>query len=303
MMPVETIGWWSKAPECGMLEYMSVKTKHGQEKIVRHYRKGSHYIYLGGAKAFISRNSEAIMAEQRIKEAIANLTTVNHIRPNKLRKVVCKNGDVNWTEFQEALEDMVERNELQTEKQNGEEVILVSNTGGGADEKNVGAVENSKKKRKELTSTMEIPLAVAQHLTRKGRRKQKNIEQTCKSKLLLSGVDDVKSPRDNVTLQILNEYGAEDGLTEDESKQKASKQIKAAKVLVANMIKSFREHPDRFTFKMAGGTLDEQAKAKKIREKGAKLRAGKQQQKRGATAGDGSADDVPNKKKKKRKFY
>ena len=240
------------------------------------------------------------MAEQRIKEALANLTTAKHIRPNKLRKVVCKNGDVNWTEFQEALDAMIERNELQTEKQNNEVVILVSNNGGGADKKNFGGVEY-KKKRKEFT--MEIPLAVAQHLTRKGKRKQKNIEQTCKSKLILSGVDDVKSPRDNVTLQIINEYGAEDGLTEDESKQKASKQIKAAKVLVGNMVTSFRDHPDRFTTKMAGGTLDEQAKAKKIREKGAKLRAEKQQQKRGVATGDGNADDVPNKKKKKRKFY
>ena len=126
------------------------------------------------------------MAEQRIKEALANLTTVDHIRPNKLRKVVCKNGDVNWTEFQEGLDAMIERNALQTESRNGEVVILVSNNGGVADEKNVGAVQNNKKKRKELTSTMEIPLAVAQHLTRKGRRKQKNIEQTCKSKLLRS---------------------------------------------------------------------------------------------------------------------
>ena len=240
-----------------------------------------------------------MMAEQRIKEAVANLTTVDHIRPNKLRKVVCKNGDVDWTEFQEALDAMIERNELQTEKLSGEVVILVSNNGGCTDKKNIGAVEN-KKKRKEFT--MEIPLAVAQHLTRKGKRKQKNIEQTCKSKLLLSGMDDAKSPRDNVTLQIINEYGAEDGLTEDESKQKASKQIKAAKVLVGNMVTSFRDHPDRFTTKMAGGTLDEQAKAKKIREKGAKLRAEKQQ-KRGAAAGDGNADDIPNKKKKKRKFY
>lgn len=239
------------------------------------------------------------MAEQRIKEAIANLTTVDHIRPNKLRKVVCKNGDVDWTEFQEALDAMIERNELQTEKLSGEVVILVSNNGACTDKKNFGAVEN-KKKRKEFT--IEIPLAVAQHLTRKGKRKQKNIEQTCKSKLLLSGMDDAKSPRDNVMLQIINEYGAEDGLTEDESKQKASKQIKAAKVLVGNMVTSFRDHPDRFTTKMAGGTLDEQAKAKKIREKGAKLRAEKQQ-KRGAAAGDGNADDIPNKKKKKRKFY
>ena len=154
--------------------------------------------------------------------------------------------------------------------------------------------------RKEIK--MEIPLAVAQHLTRKGKRKQKNIEQTCKSKLILSGIDDAKSPRDNVALQIVNEYGAEDGLTEEQSKQKASKQLKAAKVLVSNMIKSFRDHPDRFTTKMAGGTLDEQAKAKKIREKGAKIRAEKQQ-KRGTAASGGDAGETPNKKKKKRKFY
>ena len=243
------------------------------------------------------------MAEQRIKEALANLTTVDHIRPNKLRKVVCKNGDVNWTEFQEGLDAMIERNALQTESRNGEVVILVSNNGGGNEKKTAGDSSDGleKKMRKEIK--MEIPLAVAQHLTRKGKRKQKNIEQTCKSKLILSGIDDAKSPRDNVALQIVNEYGAEDGLTEEESKQKSSKQLKAAKVLVSNMIKSFREHPDRFTTKMAGGTLDEQAKAKKIREKGAKIRAEKQQQKRGTAAGSGDADGAPNKKKKKRKFY
>jgi len=243
------------------------------------------------------------MTEQRIKEALMQ-TAVDRVRPNKLRKIVCKNGDVNWTQFQEALDAMIERGEVRTEKQNGEMVILVSNNGGGTG--TVTAKDDSKqdlrKQRKEVT--MEIPLAVAHHLTRKGRRKQKNIEQTCKSKLFLSGMDAAKSPRDNVVLRIINDYGAEGGPTDEELKRKAAKQIKAAEVLVGNILSSFREHPDRYTVKKAGGTLAEQDKARKIREKGAKLRAEKHQQKRGAGAdGVGEGDLVASKKKKKRKFY
>ena len=242
------------------------------------------------------------MAEQRIKEELAKLTTVDHIRPNKLRKLVCKNGCVNWTEFQETLDKLIGRNEVQTEKQNGEVVILVSNTGDGASPAEVKDCpkQELQKQRKEIT--MEIPLAVAQHLTRKGRRKQKNIEETCKSKLVFSGVDNANSPTDNVTLQIINEYGARDDSTEEESKHSATKQLKAAKVCIGNMVSSFREHPDRYTVKKAGGTLAEQEKAKKIRERGAKLRAGKHQQKRGSAA-KGDGDAAPAKSKKKRKYY
>ena len=242
-----------------------------------------HFRFLGEA-----------MAEQRIKEELAKLTTVDHVRPNKLRKLVCKEGGVNWTEFQETLDKLIERNEVQTGKQNGEVVILVSaNIGDGAT--SPGMKDDSKqelqKQRKEVT--MKIPLAVAQHLTRKGRRKQKNIEQTCKSRLVFSGVDEAKSPRDNVTLQIINEA---------ESEERATKQLKAAKVCIGNMVSSFREHPDRFTVKKAGGTLAEQEKAKKIRERGAKVRAEKHQQKRGSAA-KGDDDAAPAKKKKKRKYY
>jgi len=242
------------------------------------------------------------MAEQRIKEELAKLTTVDHIKPNKLRKLVCKNGGVNWTEFQETLDKLIDRNEVQTEKQNGEVVILVSNTGDGASPAEVKdcSKQELQKQRKEIT--MEIPLAVAQHLTRKGRRKQKNIEETCKSKLVFSGVDNAKSPTDNVTLQIINEYGAGDDSTEGEPEQRATKQLKAAKVCIGNMVSSFREHPDRYTVKKAGGTLAEQEKAKKIRERGAKLRAGKHQQKRGSVA-KGDDDAAPAKRKKKRKYY
>ena len=236
------------------------------------------------------------MAEQRIKEELSRLTTIDHVRPNKLRKLVCKDGEVNWTEFQEALEKLIERNEVQTEKQNGEVVILVSNIGDGA---SPGMKDDSKqelqKQQKEVT--MKIPLAVAQHLTRKGRRKQKNIEQTCKSRIVFSDVDEAKS----VTLQIINEYSAGDDLTEEESAQRATKQLKAAKVCIGNMVSSFREHPDRYTVK-AGGTLAEQEKAKKIRERGAKVRAEKHQQKRGSAA-KGDDDAAPAKKKKKRKYY
>lgn len=245
----------------------------------------------------------AKMAEQRIKEELAKLTTVDHIRPNKLRKIVCKkDGGMNWTEFQETLDKLIDHNEVQTEKQNGEVVILVSNTGDGASPAEVKdcSKQELQKQRKEIT--MEIPLAVAQHLTRKGRRKQKNIEETCKSKLVISGVDNANSPTDNVTLQIINEYGAGDDSTEEESEQSAIKQLKAAKVCIGNMISSFREHPDRYTVKKAGGTLAEQEKAKKIRERGAKLRAEKHRQKRGSAA-KGYGDATPAKKKKKRKYY
>jgi hypothetical protein len=148
---------------------------------------------------------------------------------------------------------------------------------------------------------------LAHHLTRKGRRKQKNIESTTKTKLVVSGTEQAKKPNDLVKLDIIKEYAAastEVGDEAAETEETGIKHLNAARIHVENMIKSYKAHPDRFTAKKDGGTFAEQKKAKKLKVEGAKRRAEKHQHLDKLAAADVDGDGkTPAKKKKQRKFY
>lgn len=235
-----------------------------------------------------------------ITEALSKLTTVSHIRPNKLRKLVCKSTGATWTQFQSSLEQMIGSGSIKTKLVEGEKVVLIDPA---AKQQGSSGDDNNEK-----VITIEVPLAVAHHLTRKGRRKQKNIESTTKTKLVVSGTEQAKKPNDLVKLDIIKEYGAastEVGENASEAEETAIKHLNAAQIHMENMIKSYKAHPDRFTAKRAGGTLSEQKKAKKLRVEGAKRRAEKHQHARDklAAAADVEGGKMPAKKKKQRKFY
>lgn len=228
------------------------------------------------------------------------------VKPNKLRKIVCKQVEgSSWTQFQITYDHMVQTGELQVSTNDeGERVVRISTTASpeARSDKSKGgdndhAIGDSSKALKKKETRMELPLAVAHHLTRKGRRKQKNIEQTTKTRLVLSETN-AKQPSDEVTLTITREFSPED--SEDE--YKAKRQMKAALGLIENMIRSYKEHPDRFVVKKAGGMLEEQEAAKKKREEAAKYRA-ERYHKRLVDEGERSDGKLPKKKKKQRKFY
>ena len=246
-----------------------------------------------------------------ITSALARLTTVEHIRPNKLRKTVCKETGATWTQFQTCLKDMIERGQLKTSKVNNEEVVLVENSMSAPEEETDSKEKADQRRYKNITKelTLEIPLAVAHHLTRKGRRKQKNIEQATKTKLTMTGLEDAKKHGDMVSLKVNQEYQIDTFEGDDainEAKGKASKQLKAAKLLVENMIKSYQAHPDRYTAKKCGGTFAEQEKAKQLKDEGAKRFAEKHKRSVDTDEKNNDAEGKEarkQKKKKKRKFF
>lgn len=236
------------------------------------------------------------MIEKTIREVLASLR-VDQVRPNKLRKLVMKKVEgATWTQFQECLEDMIACKKIKSStNKDGEMVVLVQNkTGRPNASKNspVATEDKGNENVQVLEQVMEIPAAVANHLMRKGRRKQINIEQT--TKVVLQGLNEIKptSKEESVRLVILKELSCD----HDEQDMKCENQIQAAARLIDNMVESYRRHPERYESKRAGGTFEEQALAKKIRQEGAKRRSA---QKHGfhPTKPEGGE------KKKRRKFY
>mmetsp|Transcript_13878 Transcript_13878/g.18183 ORF Transcript_13878/g.18183 Transcript_13878/m.18183 type:complete len:166 (+) Transcript_13878:3-500(+) len=141
-------------------------------------------------------------------------------------------------------------------------------------------------------TTVQIPQAVAHHLTRKGHSKRKNIEKNTKTKMNID-----RSPKDEVSLTIEAEYSTNERKDDDDDndvEEIMQKRINAAALLIKNMIKSYAKNPEHFE-KKAGGTFAEQAEAKKRKEEILKKRHKKRYM-------DEQRNDKQ-KKKKERKFY
>mmetsp|Transcript_14341 Transcript_14341/g.19974 ORF Transcript_14341/g.19974 Transcript_14341/m.19974 type:complete len:240 (-) Transcript_14341:23-742(-) len=238
-------------------------------------------------------SSDTSATDKHVEEAIlavlASLTTVNSIRPNKLRKIICKQvKGTNWTQYQVVLDRMVSENAIQTKKEEGEKVLLATG--------DVNTEEPTKESRIQTKkTTLQIPQAVARHLTRKGHSKQKNIEKNTKTMMKID-----RSQKDEVSLTIEAEYPTNESEDEDNKnddndvEEIVQKRINAAALLIKNMIKSYKKNPEHFE-KKAGGTFAEQAEAKKRKEEILKKRHKKR-----------SMDEQRNnkqKKKKERKFY
>jgi hypothetical protein len=239
-----------------------------------------------------------------IKAALASLA-VDTVRSNKLRKMVCKSVEgCTWTQFQVHLDDLVKSGKLKVVTSGkGEIHVLVSSLVGGnalggtahkeettidSEKSTTCLAEETKVVLKKLQK-MEIPHAVAKHLVRKGRKKQKNIEKSTKVLLTMSGMSDAKEPSDTVVLNISREYPT------SVEEEKAEAQLNAAKMLIGNMVNAYEKHPDRFLAKRDGGTFEEQAKAREIKEAGYKRRRTGKKHLRPTAAGPD--------RKRQRKFY
>jgi hypothetical protein len=270
-------------------------------------------------------NDQAV--EDGIKAAVANLTpATTYVKPNKLRKVVCKSvPGATWTRFQTCLEGMIERGDMKTTSimEGSEKVVVLVVESKGAKQRDTTTAttttttQSSKKNNKKDELTVDIPLAVAHFLTRKGRRKKKHVEQLTKTQFIISGLKSNanKKPNDDVvTLTIIKKYTiiiddenknceGDAAAAAAEAKETAAKQIKDAKRIIDKITESYREHPDRYKIKKCGGTFAEQEEAKKLRAEGTKRSAGKHHERSAADSNDAGAGGDASKKKKKRKFF
>lgn len=220
-------------------------------------------------------NDEVV--EHAIQSALSTMST--SVRPNKLRKIICKQlPATNWTQYQRVLDSLVENKCVHLQEINGEKLIVVSQTGNsqsaiGTNVELTQTVDGNTRALMTDREEIQVPFEIFLHLTKKGRKKQKNIETNTKTKITFhnekSDSNKIRS-EDNLkgsscTVIITKAYSTleDGGKDEKEAKEKAQKQIKAAKLYITKMIQSFEKNPDHFIPSKAGGTFAEQAEAKK----------------------------------------
>lgn len=246
-----------------------------------------------------------------VKDSIlSNISSmkVPYMRPNKLRKILCKETNCTWTQYQNILDGLIGDGTVKTNKIEGDLVILSSSSATGKKSEPQSAAKTPPNTTSEtISEEMIIPIEVIFHLTRKGHKKQKNIETNTKTKITYDSqttritkskqADGVK----NGTLIITKSWNplqADPDVDEKEAKKEAKKiakkQFKAAKFFIQGMVKSFKENPEHFAPKKAGGTFAEQDEAKKIKQEMSKRRKNNR--------GDMESGEKK-KKKKPRKFY
>lgn len=248
--------------------------------------------------------------KEEILSIVGRMTDVDFLRKNKIRKIVCKTIETtNWTQFQRVLEKLIDEGTLHTTSVDGEDLIATKKKEAKSDKKS-----KSKKKKKEhkdpkvrvMKKDIQVPYEIILYLTRKGKKKQKNIEENTKTSLTFDNetvvalrnksiVTREKESTISITKTWSNEHerGSEE---EKEAYEKAKKQLSSSKAFIVKMAKSFQEYPERFAPKKAGGTFAEQAEEKKRQEEASKKKA-----KKGSKLA--TDDDSQRKKKRQRKFY
>mmetsp|Transcript_32920 Transcript_32920/g.39451 ORF Transcript_32920/g.39451 Transcript_32920/m.39451 type:complete len:240 (+) Transcript_32920:75-794(+) len=232
---------------------------------------------------------EIVKAE--IISTIDKMDTVS-IRPNKLRKVICKKVDgTNWTQYQRVLDSILEEKILKTKAVDGELMILPSRANCQSQTENLEEKNSSDVKKK--TEVMSVPLAIIRHLVKKGHQKQNNIEKNSKSKIRFSKESMVAirtkdfNPADQAELTITKYYGDDEEL--------ATKQLKNALLMVNKMVKAYNDSPDHFHQTDAGGTLKHQEEVKKRKFEAEKKRGRKTKNEENSESTIG--------KKRNRKYY
>ena len=228
------------------------------------------------------------------KSILASLAKVKiQIRPNKLRKIVCRDvSDTNWTQFQRVIDDMIKQNDINVERKDGEQMMSLGVSSGSADELKLDVEKNM-----ELVVVLEVPRAIKAHLVSRGHKKQKNIEVNTKTKITYDThrADDIKrqaAADTEVSLRITKSwFKSQDDTIDDE--ETAKKHLETAKLMILQMIKAYNKNPHHFEPKKAGGTMAEQEEAKRIKIIAAKNAA----KKRGKPPAEVPA------KKKRQKFY
>lgn len=234
--------------------------------------------------------SDDLIGETILEQLLALETNV---KPNKLRKIVCKIiSSTNWTQFQRVLDKLIDTGKIKLKGREQAEQVLILST-----EKKKNSHNTHEQSKRSLNDLMEVPIAIVSNLLRKGKKKQKNIETNTKTRLTFDK-DAILAVRKNdfVSKKKTNIQISSEILDDDE--EIAKKHVKAAKLMIRKMVQAFQENPDYFVRK-AGGTFAEQDEAKKRK---AEVIQKLQQKKNNANAEN---DDIVPKQsgKKKRKFY
>jgi hypothetical protein len=237
-------------------------------------------------------------SDEIVKNAIVSTVTASmqaHMRPNKLRKLICKQvSGTNWTHYQKVLDGLIKDGSLSTQEVDGEQVILSLND-------NAAPAPPKQDKPNVISVDIDVPFEIILHLTKKGHQKQKNVELNTKTKITFNA-ETQKALRENqsdvktASLTIKRSWSSNDGTDEKEAKEAAEKQMRAAKRLISQMVNAFKENPERFVVKKAGGTIAEQEVANKRNLVVAKHHGQKKSRNEDAVNDD-------SKEKKQRKFY
>lgn len=230
--------------------------------------------------------------EQTILEQLLTLDT--NVKPNKLRKIVCKIvSSTNWTQFQRVLDKLIETGKVKLSGEEQGDKVLILPTDKNDKKK---SQKNDEPCSQALNDTIEVPVEIVSNLLRKGKKKQKNIEINTKTKLkfdkdvLLAVRKSDFGTKQNTIITISSEI-----LDDIEI---AKKHVKAAKLMIHKMVQAYKENPDHYMRK-AGGTFAEQDEAKKRK---ADALQKLQQKKKNVIAEDEGVIQTKH-SRKKRKFY
>ena len=185
------------------------------------------------------------MSTEPLDEEVRNkiISTVGamqaHMRPNKLRKIICKQvSGTDWSQYQRVVDDLIKIGSLETEEVDGETMILPSKY-------HAASVPPKQDKVKVIAEDLDIPFGIILYLTKKGRKKQKNIEMNTKTELTFD-TDTKKALKNNTsnvekaTLTITKSFSSNGSTEGEEAKEAAMKQMKAAKFHILQMLKSLR---------------------------------------------------------------
>lgn len=229
--------------------------------------------------------------QKEIMAAVDNVQ-VSSIRPNKLRKIICKKIDgTNWTQYQRVLDSLIEGKLLRAKAVNGELMILPSLA--NCQDQSKKQEQESSLEYKKKSEVISVPLAIIRHLTKKGRQKQSNIEKNSKSKISFSkeSLGAVRTKQfnhgDQANITITKYY--------EDDEELANKQLKNALLMVTKMVQAYNNNPDHFRQTEAGGTLKHQKEVKTR-----KLEAEK---KRGRKIRNEENSETSVGKKRERKYY
>ena len=234
----------------------------------------------------------------------------SNIRPNKLRKIICKDVEgTNWTQYQRVLDLLIEEKKLKTTMINKElSICPLSDTSNnmkdsstksnGHDEKDT-SLDSSGESSSHGTK-MKIPLAIVYHLIKKGQKKLKSLELNSKTKFTFSEVSlsAVKKKDFDINEETTFIIKSHD---DDGDEEVAKKHIKTAKLYVSKMDKAFKVNPERFCRRKAGGTMKEQQEAKKMKQDAVQKKKKKISTQNNDRDKEEGVTSQP--KKKRRKFY
>jgi len=216
---------------------------------------------------------------------------VDSVRPNKLRKLVCRKSGCNWDQYAGVLTVMIEDKEVKTRQEKGEQVLL--KLAGAKSSKD----KDENEERNQLNKiTIMIPTEVAFNMIRKDRAKQKKIEMRTGTKLEFRNLDRLKLNSD-----------AKVTITAD-----SSSKFEAVEEAINKLTRAYKKNPNAFgpqkKQKKNTDTAEDDGKeetedASEEEEKSKKTKPKRKTEGKPNKSQDEEETDKEPKIKKKRRFY